>query len=89
MNKKVLIGILIGLTLLAVIVISMLLASNRSQAPATPTTDPGLILYRRQPDRTCQGNPNLCHLPHLPPPSPPRRLLMLCRPWLLKLPRHY
>lgn len=44
MNKKVLIGILAGLAVLAVIVIAMILASNRSQTPATPTTDPGLIL---------------------------------------------
>jgi len=44
MNKKVLIGILVGLAVLAVIIIAMILASNRSQTPATPTTDPGLIL---------------------------------------------
>lgn len=44
MNKKVLIGILAGLAVLAVIVIAMILTSNRSQTPATPTTNPGLIL---------------------------------------------
>jgi hypothetical protein len=44
MNKKVLIGILAGLGVLAVIVIVMFFTSNRSQTAATPTSNPGLIL---------------------------------------------
>ena len=44
MNKKVLIGILAGLAVLAVIIIAMIFARNRSQTPATPTSNPGLIL---------------------------------------------
>jgi hypothetical protein len=44
MNKKVLIGILVGLAVIAVIVIAMIIARNGFQAPATPTSDPGLVL---------------------------------------------
>jgi hypothetical protein len=44
MNKKVLIGILAGLGVLAVFIIVMILGRNGSQAPTTPTTNPELIL---------------------------------------------
>lgn len=44
MNKKVLIGILAGVAVLVIIIIAMILASNLTQAPATPTSDPGLVL---------------------------------------------
>ncbi len=44
MNKKVWIGIIAGLAVLAVIIIAMIIASNRSKTPATPTTNPELIL---------------------------------------------
>jgi len=43
MNKKVLIGILAGVGVLAVIVVAIVLAGNRPQAAATPTTDPQLV----------------------------------------------
>jgi hypothetical protein len=44
MDKKVWIGIIAGLAVLAVIIIAMIFASNRSETPATPTTNPELIL---------------------------------------------
>jgi hypothetical protein len=43
MNKKVLIGIIAGIGILAVIVIAMIMASNRSNTAATPTTNPELV----------------------------------------------
>jgi hypothetical protein len=44
MNKKVLIGILAGLAVVAVIIIAMIFSRTRSQTPATPTTNPELVL---------------------------------------------
>jgi hypothetical protein len=44
MNKKVLIGILAGLGVLAVIIIAMIFVRNGSETPAAPTTNPELIL---------------------------------------------
>jgi hypothetical protein len=44
MNKKVLIGILAGLAVVAVIIVAMVIGRNRSQTPATPTANPELIL---------------------------------------------
>jgi hypothetical protein len=44
MNKNVLIGIFAGLAVIAVIIIAMIFARNRTQTPVTPTSNPGLVL---------------------------------------------